>query len=57
MYADIQKIKEYITKKETTTMFDDDAKDVHPDDWASIYGESTDEPPVEAYDDPSSIPF
>lgn len=57
MYADIQKIKDYITKKETTTMFDDDAKDVHPDDWASIYGESTDEPPIESYDDPSSIPF
>lgn len=60
MYADIQKIKEYLSKKETTTMFndDDDAKTVHADDWASLYGpESQDEPPLESYDDPSTIPW
>lgn len=55
LYADVQKIKEYLSKKETTTMFDEDAKKVHPTEWKEIYGD--DEPPLEAYDDPSSIPF
>lgn len=59
MYAMIQALQAKVDKKETTTMFDDDAKEVHPEDWAAIYGdsESQEEPPIEAYDDPSQIPF
>lgn len=56
MYAEIQKIKEFLSKKETTTMFDDDAKTVHPEDWASLYAPENDVP-SEAYDDPSMMEF
>lgn len=58
LYAEVQALKAIISKKETTTMFDADAKDVHPDEWASLYApESQEQPPLEAYDNPEDIPF
>lgn len=58
LYAMVQELQAKIDKKETTTMFDDDAREVHgEEDWAAVYGESQDEPTLEAYDDPSQIPF
>lgn len=57
LYAEIEKIKAQLSKKDTTTMFDDDAKDVHPDQYAELYGESQEEPPLSAYDDPSQMEF
>lgn len=53
MYAELQKIKDWISKKETTTMFDDNAKDVHPEEYREIYGDDSNS----NYDDPSEIPF
>ena len=59
LYAMVQALQAKVDKKETTTMFDDDAKEVHPDNWDAIYGpgESENEPPLEAYDNPEDIPF
>lgn len=60
MYADIKKIQDYLSKKETTTMFDDNAKEVHgAEAYDALYGpsESYDEPPIESYDNPEDIPF
>lgn len=59
LYTMIQALQAKVDKKETTNMFDTDAKEVHPENWAAIYGdnESQDEPPIEAYDDPSTIPW
>lgn len=59
MYAQIQKLEQFLSKKETTTMFDDDAKDVHPDEYNALYGvENADaQNEYEQYDDPSQIPF
>jgi len=59
LYAMIQALQAKIDKKETTTMFDDNAKEVHPEKWDAIYGENTpdDEPPIESYDNPDDIPF
>ena len=59
LYAMVQELKAKVEKKETTTMFDDDAKDVHPENWAVIYGENTpdDEPPLDSYDNLADMPF
>lgn len=57
MYAQLQKLTATEERKEVATMFDDDAKELFPEKYAEIYGESSEEPPLEAYDDPSSIPF
>ena len=52
LYSDIKTIKAWITKKDTTTMFDDDAKDVHPDEYKALFGEENDGvPPLDSYNE------
>lgn len=58
LYAMIQALQAKVDKRETTTMFDDDAKEVFPDEYANLYGaESQDEPPIESFDNPADIPW
>jgi hypothetical protein len=60
LYAMIQALQAKVDKKESTTMFDDDALEVHGQDaYETAFGpiESQDEVPLEAYDNPADIPW